>query len=42
MAGFLAVGFVANLMVRPVAQKYWLVEQPVKQQPAEFSERGAA
>ena len=26
MAGFLVVGFVANLMVRPVAQKYWLSE----------------
>jgi MFS family permease len=26
MAGFLAVGFVANSMVRPVAQKYWLSE----------------
>jgi MFS family permease len=24
MAGLLVVGFVANLMVRPVAQKYWL------------------
>jgi MFS family permease len=42
MAGFLAVGFVANLMVRPVAQKYWMVEQPVKEHAAEFSEREAA
>jgi MFS family permease len=42
MAGFLIVGFVANLMVRPVAQKYWLVEQPAKPQAVEFAERGAA
>jgi MFS family permease len=42
MAGFLAVGFVANLMVRPVAQKYWMVDQPVKEHAAEFSEREAA
>ena len=26
MAGLLVVGFVANLLVRPVAQKYWLSE----------------
>jgi MFS family permease len=26
MAGLLVVGFVANLLVRPVAQKYWLAE----------------
>jgi hypothetical protein len=24
MAGLLAVGFVANVLVRPVAEKYWL------------------
>ena len=27
MAGILMVGFVANLMVRPVASKYWLAEK---------------
>jgi MFS family permease len=27
MAGLLVVGFVANLMVRPVAQKYWMSEK---------------
>lgn len=27
MAGLLVVGFVANLMVRPVASKYWLAEK---------------
>ena len=26
MAGLLVVGFVANLLVRPVAQKYWIAE----------------
>jgi hypothetical protein len=26
MAGLLVLGFVANLLVRPVAQKYWLRE----------------
>jgi hypothetical protein len=24
MAGLMVVGFIANLLVRPVAQKYWL------------------
>jgi hypothetical protein len=24
MAGLLVIGFVANLMVRPVAEKYWI------------------
>jgi hypothetical protein len=28
MAGLLVVGFVANLLVRPVAQQYWLSEKP--------------
>ena len=28
MAGILVVGFVANLLVRPVAKKYWLPEAP--------------
>lgn len=27
MAGLLVIGFVANLMVRPVASKYWLTEK---------------
>ena len=27
MAGLLVVGFVANLLVRPVDQKYWMAEQ---------------
>jgi MFS family permease len=27
MAGLLVVGFIANLMVRPVDQKYWLAEK---------------
>jgi MFS family permease len=27
MCGLLAVGFVANLLVRPVAEKYWLVDK---------------
>jgi MFS family permease len=27
MAGLLVVGFVANLMVRPVAEKYWMAEK---------------
>lgn len=29
MSGLLLVGFVANLMVKPVAEKYWLKEQPI-------------
>ena len=28
MAGLLLIGFVANLMVRPVARKYWMAETP--------------
>jgi hypothetical protein len=28
MSGLLVVGFVANLMVRPVAEKYWMRDQP--------------
>jgi hypothetical protein len=27
MAGLLVVGFVANLLVRPVAEKYWMHEK---------------
>ena len=29
MAGLLVVGFIANLLVRPVAEKYWLADQNV-------------
>jgi MFS family permease len=29
MAGLLVVGFLANLMVRPVAERFWLKEKPV-------------
>jgi len=28
MSGLLIVGFIANLMVRPVANRYWMAEQP--------------
>ena len=28
IAGLLLIGFVANLMVRPVARKYWMAETP--------------
>jgi hypothetical protein len=31
MAGLLVVGFLANLSVRPVAQKYWLPERNLKE-----------
>jgi MFS family permease len=31
MCGLLVVGFLANLMVRPVAEKYWLKESPAQQ-----------
>jgi hypothetical protein len=27
MAGLLVVGFVANLLVRPVAEKYWMMDR---------------
>jgi MFS family permease len=40
MAGFLVVGFVANLSVQPVAKKYWMVEKP--ENPIQFETRGAA
>jgi len=30
MAGLLVVGFIANLLVRPVAQKYWISESGTK------------
>jgi MFS family permease len=42
MTAFLIAGFIANVMVRPVAQKYWMVEETPKPQAIEFSERGAA
>jgi hypothetical protein len=29
MAGLLVVGFVANLLVRPVAEKYWMQDGSV-------------
>ena len=29
MCGLLVIGFVANLMVRPVDEKYWLKDQNV-------------
>jgi hypothetical protein len=28
MSGLLVIGFLANLMVRPVAQRFWMKEQP--------------
>ncbi len=31
MAGLLVVGFIANLLVRPVAEKYWMAEKTVPQ-----------
>ena len=30
MSGLLVVGFVANLFVRPVADKYWMKEQKLE------------
>ena len=36
MAALLVIGFVANLLIRPVAEKFWLREQP------EFATTGAA
>jgi MFS family permease len=30
MTGLLVVGFLANLLVRPVAEKYWLKEQALE------------
>jgi hypothetical protein len=30
MTGLLVVGFVANLLVRPVAEKHWMAEQNLK------------
>ena len=36
MAGLLVVGFVANLLVRPVAEQFWMKEQP------EYAASGAA
>jgi MFS family permease len=38
MAGILVIGFVANSLVRPVAQKYWLAER----KPQASTPRGAA
>jgi MFS family permease len=31
MSGLLVIGFLANLMVRPVAQRFWMKEQPTGQ-----------
>ena len=41
MAGLLVVGFVANLMVRPVAQKYWLSEGERRRTSIKSEKRGA-
>ena len=34
MAGLLVVGFVANLLVRPVDEKYWLAEKMPEAMPS--------
>jgi MFS family permease len=34
MAGLLVIGFLANLMVRPVAERFWLKDQPAGAVPA--------
>jgi MFS family permease len=34
MAGLLVLGFIANLLVRPVASRYWMKEQPADAIPA--------
>jgi MFS family permease len=34
MAGLLVLGFIANLLVRPVASKFWMKEQPTDAIPA--------
>jgi MFS family permease len=34
MAGLLVIGFFANLLVRPVAERFWLKEQPINATPA--------
>jgi MFS family permease len=34
MAGLLVVGFFANLLVRPVAERFWMKKQPVGAMPA--------
>ena len=34
MAGLLVIGFFANLMVRPVAERFWMKEQPSTAMPA--------
>jgi MFS family permease len=34
MSGLLVVGFIANMMVRPVASRYWMKEQPAGEIPA--------
>ena len=41
MAGFLVIGFFANLLVRPVAERFWMKEQPntAMQAAVERSER---
>jgi hypothetical protein len=34
MAGLLVVGFFANLLVRPVAERFWMKKQPLGVMPA--------
>jgi hypothetical protein len=34
MAGLLVIGFVANVLVRPVSQRFWMKEQPTGAVPA--------
>jgi hypothetical protein len=34
MAGLLVVGFVANLLVRPISERFWMKEQPTGTIPA--------
>jgi hypothetical protein len=42
MAGLLLIGFVANLMVRPVARKYWMAETPPPGTTLAFDKTSAA
>jgi hypothetical protein len=34
MVGLLVVGFIANLLVKPVAERFWLKDTPAKQPAA--------
>jgi hypothetical protein len=34
MAGLQVIGFFANLLVRPVAKRFWMKEQPIGVTPA--------